>query len=278
MAESSSSKLRTSSGMIIPVSLKCEFHMQKSRYRTSKSVSRCDDSASRENSMERFLRRSISLGGISHLFGSFVVDRLSSMVGQCQFIFLLWLYGPVAKTYHGIMLSRNSGSTQRVGIKSRTLASRAWRSEFANRALRTLSIRTSKATMPARLMSVKSSNPVINLFLQSSSSLFRCRLGVLIGCPVLVSIAWLGLMYSYLLPVRASLNPESPVEIPPEQPYTNPELFRQHVIPLVIWISSSADAACAKAMRIMLRKISEYVFIFRSPFLVRFGRLLKARL
>jgi len=75
----------------------------------------------------------------------------------------------------------------------------------------------------------------LSLSLLSSRSLRR----VLIGWPVLVSIAWFSFMYSYLFPVRTSLNPESPVETPPEQPYTWPTSFRQQVIPLLIWISSS---------------------------------------
>ena len=97
----------------------------------------------------------------------------------------------------------------------------------------------------------------------SLSSLRHCLRGTLIGWPLLVSIAWLGLIYSYLVPVRESLNPESPVETPPEQPYTNPELFRQQVIPLVITINSSADATCA---RIRSVSITKNIFILASPF------------
>lgn len=100
-----------------------------------------------------------------------------------------------------------------------------------------------------------------------SSPLYHCLRGTLTGCPVLVSIAWLGLMYSYLVPVRVSLNPESPVRLPPEQPYITPALFLQHVIPLLIVISSSANANTGEATNKTVSKINKYVFIIISPFL-----------
>jgi hypothetical protein len=70
-------------------------------------------------------------------------------------------------------------------------------------------------------------------------------------------------MYSYLVPVLTSLNPESRVGVPPEQPYMCPEAFLQQVIPLLITINSSAVAVCAKRTS---NNIKKQVFILETSF------------